>query len=284
MGSAAGEPDLGELEEGNAFILSSGDARFGGISAAVWLGDILLLASDRGTLWRADAEFDGRGLLVGLKDFDMLELMPGRILDVESLAKLPDGRVLVAIEDDRQLHVVNIRAAAPVMASATVPPIDVDAPQNKGLEAVTQLDDGRILAIVEGAENGPGFAARILSGRESHPAVYVAKPHFQATAADSTEGEVFVLERRFGLFSGWQARIVTVDSASLPRADGMIEPHELASLATPMLIDNMEGLASRRLPDGRIALALVSDDNFNLLQETRLIELIWDPGTDQAVD
>ena len=44
----------------------------------------------------------------------------------------------------------------------------------------------------------------------------------------------------------------------------------LASMASPLNIDNFEGIAALALPDGATRLYIISDDNFSKTQQTLL--------------
>ena len=46
---------------------------------------------------------------------------------------------------------------------------------------------------------------------------------------------------------------------------------ELARLASPYAVDNLEGLAATKGPRGETLLWLISDDNFNPLQRNLLL-------------
>jgi hypothetical protein len=56
---------------------------------------------------------------------------------------------------------------------------------------------------------------------------------------------------------------------------GTIEPEELAYLAAPVITENLESIDALALPDGRIALWIMADDNFNKgLQRTILLHFV----------
>jgi hypothetical protein len=50
-----------------------------------------------------------------------------------------------------------------------------------------------------------------------------------------------------------------------------VRPEELARLASPYAVDNLEGLAATRGARGETLLWLISDDNFNPLQRNILM-------------
>ena len=60
------EPHVGHLDLTAAFVLSTHDPHFGGLSGLLVEGQQLLALSDRAWLWQATLQFDGEGTLVGL--------------------------------------------------------------------------------------------------------------------------------------------------------------------------------------------------------------------------
>ena len=62
-------------------------------------------------------------------------------------------------------------------------------------------------------------------------------------------------------------QVFPVDAARLTLGP----PQDIAWLAAPLTIDNMEGLAIRK-EEGRTFIYLVSDDNFSPLQRTLLLK------------
>jgi hypothetical protein len=60
------------------------------------------------------------------------------------------------------------------------------------------------------------------------------------------------------------------DAAEL-KPGATVRPEELARLASPHAVDNLEGLAATRGARGETLLWLISDDNFNPLQRNILM-------------
>ena len=52
----------------------------------------------------------------------------------------------------------------------------------------------------------------------------------------------------------------------------LVQPEELARLASPYAVDNLEGLAATTGEHSEILLWLISDDNFNPLQRNLLLQ------------
>jgi hypothetical protein len=55
------------------------------------------------------------------------------------------------------------------------------------------------------------------------------------------------------------------------KSGGTVRARELAWLASPYAVDNLEGLAARKGARGETLLWLISDDNFNPLQRNILL-------------
>jgi hypothetical protein len=58
-----------------------------------------------------------------------------------------------------------------------------------------------------------------------------------------------------------------------------VASRKLAAMNPLVTMDNFEGVAARRMPDGRVRLYIVSDDNFSASQRTLLMIFeVADPG------
>lgn len=69
---------------------------------------------------------------------------------------------------------------------------------------------------------------------------------------------------------GVRVRVMRFDAAQL-KPDATVRAEELARLASPYAVDNLEGLAATRGAAGETLLWLMSDDNFNPLQRNILM-------------
>jgi hypothetical protein len=144
---------------------------------------------------------------------------------------------------------------------------------NGGIEALTALPDGGLLALSERIPAGPDQVAgwRIEDGA-AQPLGYAVSNGFVPTGADWLDDTVFVLERRFSLFDGgFATRILAVDLAQV-REGATLVGRPLVRLGWPAISENFEGIAVRRAADGRTLIYLVSDDNFLALQRTLLLQ------------
>ena len=84
------------------------------------------------------------------------------------------------------------------------------------------------------------------------------------------DGDLLLLERQFGLFTGFRTRIRRIAADAL-RPDASVSGPVLFESGASHEIDNTEGLAVHR-QDGETILSLISDDNFSSLQRTVLVE------------
>ena len=100
---------------------------------------------------------------------------------------------------------------------------------------------------------------------------YAKTPDFNPTAiARLPDGSFATIERAFDFIRGVRCRVMRFDAAEL-RPGGTVHAQELAWLASPYTVDNLEGLAATKGSRGETLLWLVSDDNFNPLQRNVLL-------------
>ncbi|WP_372620989.1 esterase-like activity of phytase family protein [Falsiroseomonas sp.] len=199
--------------------------------------------------------------------------------DAEALARLPDGSWLVAFE--RWHRIRRYRDLDGPGLYVAAPPGLGRAPANAGLESLAVLADGRWLAIAEdlALPDAPGVTAAWLGGPQGwRPLGFRPAPGMvPVDAAPLPEGGALVLERGFSLFGGFSGRLVRLPAAALaaPAPDAVLEGEEILRLASPLPVDNYEGVAVSRHA-GHTLVALVSDDNENRLQRSLvlLFELI----------
>ena len=226
-----------------------------------------------------------KGRLVGIGDGALYPIrneagqpVRGHWRDAEDLARLADGRRAVGFERRHRIWLYAgdvARAAAEALAT---PAGMGEAPHNGGIEALTQLADGRLLALTEDfrASEGGMRGWIITLGGGAAPFAYLPAHDFHPTAlATLPDGDVLVLERRFTLVAGPGARLVRVARAAIAPG-ARLTGRELGRLELPLAVDNFEGLAVRRDGAGRTLVYLVSDDNYNPVQRTLLMQFRLD--------
>lgn len=277
----------------------AGGEQVGGLSG-LWVdpeGGRFVAVGDTGLVVDGRLRTDAAGRLTGVAGVRArpLPVEEGisrrkRRTDAEDLARLADGSWLVSLERDHRIlrYSAGDRGPEGTPTPIPLPPGMEDAPENSGLEALTRLPDGRLLAIEEGGDDGRQERRAWVSGMGSpgmavprgaadwQPLTYRAAPRYRPTGvAPLADGGVLVLERRVSLLGGWSSRLVRVAPRQLT-AGAVIEGEELARLESPLVNDNFEGIATRPGPAGETLVYLISDDNFSSLQRTYLLQFALD--------
>ena len=271
---------VGNLRYLGGVVLKSSEERFGGFSglAVSADGDRLIAISDHGFRLDANILYTPEGRLAGLAEADLGSLAgeDGRSLrtnadrDAEALAVGPAGEIVVAFERNHRLlrylpgNLVPERIPAPEELAT--------APANGGIEGLTFLKDGRLLAIAEELIRGGRAVGWISDAEGWSPLTYALNDGFVVSdLATLPEGDVLVLERRYTLRIGVAARVRRIEArAIVPGAE--LAGELLAELRPPLVVDNMEGISARRdANSGKTLIYMISDDNYNPLQKTLLL-------------
>ena len=293
---AASETRLGRLTYIAGLEIRSPDPRFGGYSGLVLLegGRRLLANSDVGHWFSATIERDALGRLTNVTQGRFAPLLDeaGKPLvnkadsDAESVRLDGQGNVLVSFE--RRHRVLRYRLGAdglPFGAPGLPVPPPADPafaaqPDNGSLESLAVLPDGRWLLISEEGRNAQGDLEawlRRVDGADWDTLSYASTGIFAPTDAVALpNGDVLVLERRFTLLGGVDARLARLRAADI-RPGARLVGEELANWAPPRAVDNMEGIAVEAGPRGETFVWLISDDNQNPLQRTLLLQFRLDP-------
>ncbi len=276
-----GRINFGQLIWRGGLKITSNDGRFGGLSALHVGPDgrEFLAITDRGTWLRASLSYRD-GHLADISNFRISSLLDpsgrpvsGRRADSESLAEIENG-FIVSFERNHRLW---LYAAGPGPAfknpkSLPIPRGFGKLPDNGGIEAITRLCDGRLLAVAEkSVERRHGVAAWVRVGSLWKSLSYQTKAGLRPTGVATLPNcDIIFVERSFSFLAGLDIRISLVPADTIkPGAE--LKPIELASLSDPLNIDNFEGISARRSPSGDTLIYLVSDDNFSALQRTLLM-------------
>lgn len=284
--------EVGRLIWRGAVSLSANSALFGGWSDLHVAPDgrSLKSVSDVGGWLVAAIEYDARGNLAGLgpaqvgklHGLDGKPLTSKRDADAEAMARLPDGSWLVGFEQRHRIwrYPAGDEAAGKGLAGTPAPiegpPQLTRQPTNGGLEAMTALGDGRVVMLSEeysevGGTTMGWIGEPVGDGFRWSSFHYATIPDFRMTAvAPLPDGSLVTLERAFDMVRGVRVRVMHFDARQLV-AGGTVRADELARLATPYAVDNLEGISATRGPRGETLLWLISDDNFNPLQRTILL-------------
>ena len=281
---------FGALSFRSGLDLSSRTAGFGGLSG-LWRDPErprILAITDQGQWFEADlvhreGRLDGLAAarLSPILGPDGVPLRGTPAYDCEALA-MADGAAFVGIERvHRVLRFDFARQGVLARGESIALPEDVGRqPRNDGIEALCVAPPGHALA---GAL--VGFAEAAVSGDEDpSPAWVLTGPdRFAFRVGRSREfnvtdacflpgGELLLLERSFSLSKGVGCRIRRIPRDAI-RPGATLDGEVLLEADTEYEIDNMEGLAIHRdAASGETILTLISDDNFNPLQRTLLLE------------
>lgn len=275
---------VGRLIWRGGIVMTANSTHFGGWSDLHVAADgrSLTSVSDEGAWLTATIDYDSKGDLAGLSAgrIGQLRGLDGKPIatkaeaDAEGMTRLPDGSWLVSFERRHRLWRYRTLLDTPMPVQG---PADIGRqPANGGIEALAALADGRVVAISEEYSLRPGMAA----GWIGEPAAggylwrafdYAAPPDFRPTAiARLPDGSFAVLERAFDMLRGVRCRIMRFNAAQL-KPGATVRAEELARLASPYAVDNLEGLAATKGARGETLLWLISDDNFNPLQRNMLL-------------
>lgn len=190
-------------------------------------------------------------------------------------------------------------AAVPV--NIPMPPDATHAPRNGGLEGLTRIDDGRLLAVNERyLDLAANYRAWILpfptlatrkdstttpnaSPTPDKPSptsgmrevsITPRRPFVLTDVRKLPNGDILTLERDYSASRGVriELRRIARDTFEGPDKRGPLDGEIIASFNASYAMDNMEGLSTRVGPGGETLIYLVSDDNFNRpLQRTLLM-------------
>jgi hypothetical protein len=253
--------------------IESNDPRFGGLSAIHVGPEGVTAVSDAGSLIRFS--------LPGTPARTRIEPLPAGPgswdvkgdRDAESMV-VHGGTAWIGFE--RSNAVWRYRRGDWRSESAAAPRAMRKWRSNRGPEAMVRLAGGRFLIFSEGGGREspvllfdgdpalPGTNATAL--RYSPPAGYLV-----TDAALLPGGRLLVLNRRATWYGSLSAKLVIV---TLPRLEpgALLRGTEVATLSSPLTVDNMEALSVTR-EGGRTIVWIASDDNFNpLLQQTILLK------------
>jgi hypothetical protein len=276
--------NFGSLRLLSAFHLESKDKRFGGLSGlSIGKDGKLYAVSDRGYWLSARMVADPSGALLNLIDWQIAPILTmtktpvaGKFRDAEALTLTGDGSFLVAFEGDHRIWryspAPNTFESAPV--AVQIPSAATRGPSNGGIEGLTVLPDGRLLALTEEFDNPDGsFKGWLIDNSRFAELSYAPAEGFRVTdCAALNNGDVIVLERRYVPFGILSVRLTVLKFNSI-RPSAKLTGQELLKLEQPLAVQNFEGVATQQTSKGTM-IYIVSDDNYSPFQQTLLIQFL----------
>ncbi|ROU01307.1 esterase-like activity of phytase family protein [Histidinibacterium lentulum] len=230
-----------------------------------------LAINDRSVIYRGRLDrVEGRIVGVSADAYPLLDL-DGETMrgDSEGLAIGPDGRIFVSFEGRARVWSYDAPGTA-ARPTAPFPDLGPGA-RNRGLEALAITADGTLITISEGTDATGHHPVWTLAGGSWQVVARIAPTRFVPVGADiGPDGELYLLERRF-TYVGFQTRVRRIGLET-----GTTETVIVSRVGQH---DNLEGLSVWRDETGALRLTMVADDNFNLLQQTEIVEYRLDGGT-----
>lgn len=288
----AGIDRVGPLVYRGGLVLSSEDPRFGGLSGMQLSADgrTMLAVSDKGYWVGATLDYDDTGALAGLRNVIVSPLLglngtplnktSKKDADAEDLVEIPGSGIVVSFEGNNRLWHYGATLSDAVFGKKPHPlPLPVDVaqaieklPKNGAVEAMTLFSPGTLLIMAEDANKDDNLHEAWLIGlTQVAQMTYRSDDNFKPTGLSMLpNGDVVVLERRFTLMQGLATRLKRLRREQVVE-NAVLEGEEIATLAFPYNIDNMEGVFARTGDYGETLIYLVSDDNYNPLQRTMLM-------------
>ncbi|MHA1517179.1 MAG: esterase-like activity of phytase family protein [Alphaproteobacteria bacterium] len=283
---------FGKLTYRGGFNLFAKSRHFGGYSglAIDASGKKMLAVSDRGTWMHAKLDYAGRWLK-GIGDVTLGPILgrSGQPLakvsqrDAEGIALISgdtrNGEAYVSFERAHRIlrYTFSPKRFGPPNESVKLPATARSMVSNRGIEAVALIRAGRLKGTVvvfsERLKDQNGNLRGWLIGGASPGTIVIRRiDGFDITdAAGLPDGGLILLERRFRYSEGVKMRIRRIKAADL-RPGKLITGEVLLEATDRLNIDNMEAVAVHRGAKGEVVLTLMSDDNFNLLQRSLIMQ------------
>ena len=270
-----GATDLNGLRILSAMELTSNESAFGGFSGLLIDGTSLVAISDRG--WFLDAALTSSSNGLHLYNATMTQMRDsvGDVIDIagvdaEGLTR-QNGATLISFERD---HRVMTREGQAQLGSARHHRAFETLGTNQGLEALATLPNGQVLVIGEKKQDN-GYVVYVLglNGIAARGWLPPVTRHAPTGADIGPDGKLYVVFRDYSALRGVSILIrrYSLDDAGLPNPGSR---EDMARFETSTGIDNMEGISLWQDTAGRTRLTMISDDNFNVLQRTILVDMV----------
>jgi hypothetical protein len=286
---AGAEGDYGRLTFVGGFSMTGDRREFGQLSCFRFLtpgGDFLGVA-DHGYWFSGTVQRDQDGVPVGLADFTMQQMVDGagrpiedkEQVDAEGIS-IHDGVATVTFE--RRARVSEYRIDPAGMAGP-IRDVDFLIPRNElrynaGLETIARApDDGplagaRIVVAERSIDRQGNIFAAVLEGPQK--GIFKVRRTDEFDVTDGVflpDGDLLLLERRFSYARGVAMRLRQIPARDI-RPGALVDGEILLDANMVYHVDNMEALDVFRRNDGRLIVALMSDDNQSWLQRNLYLE------------
>lgn len=237
-------------------------------------GGAAMILSDRGRLFpvritRADGRMSGVGIGGGIVLTDARGRVPRTrgAMDSEGLARLPDGQLVLSFEGEMRMAVHGAdgrerRRYAPPPGSNALPP-------NGAYEALAADGRGRLYTLAKDPPgDGPVPLFRLTDGQWKVIGRVPRSDGFRPVALDFDDrGRLYLLERRFSLLGGFAARLTRFEISER----GLGQARVMLRISAGRH-GNLEGVSLWRGAEGGLVASMVSDDNFNPLLPSEIVE------------
>jgi hypothetical protein len=285
---APAQKRVGELVYLGGLVLQSPSKDFGGLSGLrINEEGIALAVSDAGS-WISFALIEKNERLVGATGIGLAPLLdqngnPGTKINRDAEAVEMGVTTAVSFEGDHRIwYYRDIDPAKPETFKTAAAqdwrlPAMMLWPDNGGAEAYCEIGPMRNrLLISEDAPAPQGSKDAFLVSETTELRFgFLPEAGFKPTDCVGLpkSQQALVLQRRFSPLSGVAASIVVADFSSVENG-AIIKGREIARLAPPLSIDNMEGIAYVERK-GHKYIYIISDDNFSGLQRSLLMKFEW---------
>lgn len=286
---AGAEGDYGRLTFIGGFSMTGDRREFGQLSGFRFLtpgGDIIGVA-DHGYWFSGSVRRDQGGVPIGLDGFSMQQMVDeqGRPIDdkvrvdAEGIS-VHDGIATVSFE--RRARVSEYRIDPDGM-SGPIRELDFLIPRdelrhNAGLETVARSGPGgplagaRVVVSEKSIDRQGNIFAAVLEGPQK--GVFKVRRTDEFDVTDGVflpDGDLLLLERRFSYARGVAMRLRLIPALDI-HPGALVDGETLLEANMAYHVDNMEALDVFRRDDGRLVVALMSDDNQSWFQRNLYLE------------